>query len=555
MLASAIVCVSATAGRAATDPVEAALAAARAEVEAGRCEQAEALLAPIAGLENRARLLGGQCLIRAGRYPEALANLDRARGARDLSGSQVGDVELYRGVALYHLERYAEATAALVAAEGITSEPAELALYRGLIALRGGDNERAAPDLEAAALLSPALTEPVASYYAGLAWQGAADRSKARAAFERVIAIDGEDGAWGRQARELLGATDPHPYYVRGSLGVEYDDNVILRGGATQFTSPDSPSVTRDGERDWRGVWTVDGGIQLVDQGSLGAGITAGYSGNAHADLADFNTHYPRIGGYVVNRLSPETTMQLRYEFGAAWVDEKSFLRTQLAEAGLSHAWEKAGTTVVVADFLWNDLRFPTRNVLDGPGAPGGDCDDPGVLGNEVAAQCGPPGLDEGRARDRDGEGVGAAIEQRYSVPLPTALAGALEALRVAGGYRYRYYVSQGREWKHMSHIASAAIELELPLDIRLSTRFSYEFRDFANPSTFPDRQVVDQQYTLSGSDRREHEVNLTAELEKDLTRNLSLSTRWSYLDNESNRRVYDYTRHIVGAYVNVRFD
>ena len=49
--------------------------------------------------------------------------------------------------------------------------------------------------------------------------------------------------------------------------------------------------------------------------------------------------------------------------------------------------------------------------------------------------------------------------------------------------------------------------------------------------------------------------VDFTAELEKDLTKNVSMSARWSYLDNESNRRVYDYTRNIVGAYVNVRFD
>lgn len=547
MLGSVLAFMAAGPGGAATDPVEEALAAARADVDAGRCEQAQARLAPVAGLENRARLLGGLCLIRVGRYPEALENLDRARGARDLSGSQVGDVELYRGVALYHLERYAEATTALKAAEGLTSEPAELALYRGLIALRGGDNVRAAPDLEAAALLSPALTEPVASYYAGLAWQGAADRDKARAAFERVIAIDGEDGDWGRQARELLGATDPHPFSLAGSIGVEHDDNVILRGGATQFTSPDAPSVARS-QSDWRGVWTVDGGLQLVDRGGLGAGITAGYSGNAHVDLNEFDTHYPRIGGYVVDRLTPETTAQLRYEFGAAWVDGNSFLRTQLAEAGLSHAWEKAGTTVVVADFLWNDLRFPSRNVLDGPGVPGGPCGNPNAF-------CGPPGIDEGRARDRDGEGVGAALEQRYSVPLPQTFSGLLEALRVAGGYRYRYYVSQGSEWKHMSHIVSGAVELDFSFDVRLTSRFSYELRDFANPSTFPDRQVLDQQYTLSRSDRREHEVDVMLDLAKDLTPNLSISTRWSYLDNESNRIVYDYNRHIVGAYVNVRFD
>jgi len=543
------------AGQAAADPTQEALDAARADVEQGRCEQAQARLAPIPGLQNRARLLGGLCLIRTGRYPEALASLERARGARDLTAAQVGDVELYRGVALYHLERYAEASAALKAAEGLTSEPAELALYRGLIALRGGDNERAAPDLETAALLAPALTEPVASYYAGLAWQGAAERDNARAAFQRVIAIDGEDGPWGRQAKILLDQTDPHPYWVRGSVGIEYDDNVILRGGVTQFTSPDAPSATDAGEKDWRGVWNVDGGVQLFSAGSLGGGVTAGYSGSAQYDLTEFNTQYPRVGGYLTNRLGPDTTAQIRYEFGHAWVNEDAFMRAQLAEAGVSHTWPEAGTTLLVADVIWNDLRFKTRDVLDGPGTVGGDCDDPDIGGNEISSICGPPGLDEGRARDRDGTGVGAALEHRYRIPLADSLGDLLDEARIGGGYRYRYYVSDGREWKYMSHILSAAFELDFPYELSLLTRASYEFRDFANPSTFPDREVVDQEYGLSSQDRQEHEVNFTADLVKDLTQNLSISARWSYLDNESNRRVYDYTRHIVGGYVNVHFD
>ncbi len=544
---------SAGAGRAAADPIEDALKAARVDVEQGRCEQAQERLAGIEGLANRARLLGGQCLIRTGRYSEALASLDRARGARDLTAAQVGDVELFRGVALYHLERYAEASAALVSAEGLTSEPAQLSLYRGLIALRSGDSARAAPDLEAAAVLSPAVTEPVASYYAGLAWQGAAEQDNARAAFQRVIDIDGEDGDWGRQARALLGATDPHPFALRAMVGLEYDDNVILRGGATQFSAPDSPAVIRDDEEDGRAVWSIDGSVQLLDVGSFGAGLTAGYSGNAHFELADFNTQYPRIGAYVLNRLDPETTVQLRYEFGAAWVDEDSFMRMQLAEAGLSHTWEEAGTTVLVADLLWNDLRFPTRDVLDGPGTVGGDCDDPAP--GIPAPQCGPVGVDEGHERDRDGLGFGTAIEHRYSLPLLDSTEAFLDAVWLGGGYRFRYFDSQGSEWKHMSHVLTAGLEFHFSHGFSLTTRAGYDFRDFSNPSTFPDQEIVDREYRLSGSDRREHEITFSAELAKEISETVSVSTRWSYLDNESNRRVYDYTRNIVGAYVNVRFD
>lgn len=544
-----LVLLMAAMAQAAEESVESLVEAARADAEAGRCEQAQERLAPLEGMQNRARLLGGLCLIRRGRYSEALANFDRARGARDLTPAQLGDIELYRGVALYHLERYSEASAAFDAAEGLTSEPAELALYRGLIALRRGDAEAAAPDLEAAARLAPALTEPVASYYAGLAWQAGGRRDDARAAFERVIEIDGEDGAWGRQAKTLLAATNPHPWSVRASVGLEYDDNVILRGGVTQFASPDAPATA--GEKDGRGIGSIDGGLALVEHGDVSAGLTAGYSGTAQFDLDAFDTHYPRVGAWVFDRLDARTTAQLRYEFGAAWVDGDAFLRTQLAEAALSRTWERAGTTLLIADFLWSDLRFGLQDVIDGPGTPGADC----VGGPPAPSSCGPVGLNERNARDRDGIGLGGAIEHRYPVPLPERLQPALEALRVGGGYRYRYYVSEGREWKHMSHVLSASLELELPLDFMLGTRASYELRDFANPSTFPDRQVEGEQYALSSQDRREHQVDLVAELEKRLTPLLSVSSRWWYTDNESNRRVYDYTRHVVGAYLNLRFE
>jgi len=61
--------------------------------------------------------------------------------------------------------------------------------------------------------------------------------------------------------------------------------------------------------------------------------------------------------------------------------------------------------------------------------------------------------------------------------------------------------------------------------------------------------------YTLSSADRKEHEITFEGEVEKDITQNFSVSARYSYLNNDSNRAVYDYDRHIVGGYLNFRFD
>ena len=544
--------VSVLPGTAFAGPVEDALSAARQDVEQGRCEQAERRLADLPGLEARARLLAGQCQIRAGLYPEALNSLEAIRGDRDgLTPEQVGDVELYRGVALYHLERYTEAAAALEAAKGLSRDEAQLSLYSGLIALREGDNDRAAPALESAARLSPQLTEPVASYYAGLAWQGAAERNRAREAFQRVVELDG-DGPWGKEAKKLLEATELFPYYVRGKVGIEWDDNVLLRGDVTQIF--DGNPLTTSGESDWRGVWEIDGGIQLFqsDDGEWSGGVTASYTGNAHVDLKDVNIHYPTVGAYLANRLGTNTVGQARYQYGHAWVNEDPYLHTHLAELSVAHTWTRAGTTIALVDILANDLRFRPFNVADGTGPPGTNAACPGA---PTGLPCSPAGVDERNERDRDGIGYGAGLEHRYLVPVPNGLNKIVEQLELGGGYRFRFYDSEGDEWEHFSHLLNAAVSVELPFDFSVSTRVSYEHRDFANPSTFPDVEQPDVEYTLSGNDRSEHEVVFEGEVEKDLTDNLSVSGRYSYLTNDSNRDAYNYDRHIVGGYLNFRFD
>jgi tetratricopeptide (TPR) repeat protein len=541
------------AGAASADDIGEQVGGAIEAADAGRCDEAFRALSDSDGLESRARLLVAQCRIRTGLYPEALNDLDRIRGASDLTPMQVGDVEFYRAVAFYHLERYAEASAALDRAEGVTGEEAQYHLYSGLLALRDGDYDRAAPALESAARLSPAVTEPVASYYAGLAWQGSAERAKARQAFERVVEIDG-DGTWGKEAAKMLEGSAPYPFYVNMSAGVEYDDNVVLRGGSTLFPATGSSlDEFADGE-DWRGVWRINAGVQLFEAEDWSAGIVGGYSGMAHHDLQEFDTHYPTIGAYLAHRIDANTIGQVQYQYGFAWVDKDDFMQSQNINLAVSHVWPRAGTTVASTDLFWTDLRFdlfdvPDANQGDAPGdiCPNTPVDPPGG--------CGPNGLNERRERDRDGIGFDIGVRHLFPVNVPEMLEGVFEAIDVSGGYQFRFFDSDGREWKHTAHLLSAGIDVELPLDFRFGTHVIYEHRDFSNPSTFPDREVIDRVYGLSGSDRNEDEVTFEAEVEKDLTAHLSVSARWAYTDSESNRRVYGYSRHIVGGYLNYRFE
>ena len=329
-------------------PVEDALAKATLEAEAGRCEEAVRRIEAIDGLGSRAHLVGGQCQIGQGRYAEALAAFERADRAGDLSERQMGDLELHRGIALFHLERFGEAEKALDSADGLTRDDAQLSLYRGMIALRRNDNDRAAPALESAARLNPGLTEPVASYYAGLAWKGSAERTKARDAFQRVIELD-PDGPWGKQAANLLETTELLPFFARASVGVEYDDNVFLRAQGIDRRNTDR-------EKDWRGVWSAEAGVQLFQDGPWSGGVLGSYSGNKHHRTGDFDVHFPSIGAYLEHRYGPDTIGRVRYDFGHAWIDKGSFLKTHSVQGALVHTWERVGTTEVSADLTWNDL-------------------------------------------------------------------------------------------------------------------------------------------------------------------------------------------------------
>jgi tetratricopeptide (TPR) repeat protein len=524
------------------DDVADELRRAIAAAESGRCDQAFELLSGAENLASRARLLAAQCRIRSGLYHEALSDLNRIRGASDLTPSQVGDVEVFRAVAFYHLERYTEAAAALGRAKGLTSEEAQVSLYTGLIALRNGDNDRAAAALESAVRLAPAITEPVASYYAGLAWQGSAERAKARAAFRRVIELDG-DGPWGKEAAKMLAGNAAYPFYVNLHAGIEFNSNVELRGKGLANFFPGFEAD--DSKADGGAVWQIDAGVELFEKNDWSGGVNAGYTGNAHFDRTDFDMHYLTSGGYVTRQFDAKNSALLQYQFGFAWVDEEWFLTTHYAQLGFLHSWSKTGTTRIVGDAIWSDIRFDT---VDAPDA--SVC-----LAGTPPVGCGPNGVREDQERNRDGVNVGLGLSHVYPVATPDRLDGIVRQMDLVGGYRFGYNHSKGDEWKYFGHTFNVGMNVELPMAFRVGTHLQYEYRDFSNPSTFPDAETAGVIFTLSSADRQEHEVSLTTEIEKNFTKRLSASVRWRFVSSMSNRRLYDYTRHVVGAYLNYQFD
>ncbi len=500
----------------------------------GRCEEALALLGDGPATSAELAVLRGKCLIELRRYPEAVEALDRARqlepGRRD--------VALPLAIARFHQGDMVGARQAIgeVGPEG--QDKAEYHLYRGLLLLQQAESAQAGAALDRARALDPQGVDPIASYYAGLAWAGAEDRQRAEEALRRVEEV-APGSEWADQARRALSRLggEEKGWWAWVRAGFEYDDNVVLRGSGV--TLPAEISSTHD----VRGVWQFTGGYELLRTPDWSGGVTATYYGSAHFDLSEFDQHYPVLGVWLDRRLSESATFRARYDAGYAWVDNDPFLFSQSLSGTLFQDWGSRGRSrLLVHGYRDNYLFSPDNDVPDGPGAANASCLDFGDI------VCGPPGVDESLERNRDGWGLTGGLD--HTLPL------ARLRTELTGGYFYHYFDARGSEYSFQGHEVRLESLSQLPWGLELRGLVSYTYKPYRHASTFPDPRDLrfNREYPLQSADRQDDVWRFAVELEKFWTGKLSTSIRYSYLKNDSNVTVFDYDREITGIYVTYRF-
>jgi tetratricopeptide (TPR) repeat protein len=511
--AAAGVFVLATAAGAETDQDRTRVIQLRAErlAAAGKCgdmvELANSAPEPARGSAELLRLKGN-CLIDLARYDEALTALEQARAAN----GELADIDLLVGVALYHQEDLDGAEAALERARGHTDRTAELDLYTGLVLLQRGQPREAALALERARNTNPDAVEPVASYYAALAWHADRESDRAHAALARVRAVD-PDGPWARQATRALGTEfGQDPYWARLSAGLEYDSNVRL-----------SPSGDFPDADDGRAVWAAESGVRLLEGDQWSGGLVGSYTGSAHFDLPKFDTHYPVLGVWFDRRIEEEDLLRLRYDAGYAWVDYDPFLFSQWTRASWFHAWQQAGLSELFVSGEFNDFKFSQASIYESnapiPGMP--------------------------KVRDRSGEGIHTGLHHRIPLGGTSAVA--------RGGYTYSRYWSRGEEWDFDSHRFHLGGSMILPADIVADVEGGYSYRPHRNPTTFNDPSyVLPAPGPRATDDRRDHVYTLDASLEKGISERWAVSTAYHFIHSNSNSGFFDYDRHVIGAYLTV---
>ena len=431
---------------------------------------------------------------------------------------------------------YAGSRAALDEAAPTSQDDPQYHLYRGLVLLQEARSAEAARELARARSIDPGRVDPGASYYEGLAWAGAAEEEKAREALDRVIAT-APGTAWASEAARAkqdlarLGEGRGRAWAF-ARAGLEYDDNVRLLADDVFPTL--APGDVADREtHDIRAVWLLHGGAELLSGPDWAAGVQGTYYGSAHQDLQAFNEHYPSLGVWYDRRLAEATSLRLTYDVGYAWYQYDPFLFTQQARASLFHDFGTPGRTELFASFTKHNYLYPVRDVNTCP---------PNV------SLCGPPGLDEGDARNRDGLGLTTGLEHR--VPLDAV------DTELLGGVAYLRYSARGTEYSYDGVGAWVGSDTELPFEAALRTSVAYSFLGYRHASTYPDPDEVTPgvTYALDNDDREDHRWIFAVELEKYITDAWSTSLRYSYTDNDSDVDVFAYDREILGAYVTYRF-
>ena len=485
----------------------------------------------------------GQCALRLKDYPRAVASLEAALAADPTLAE--GRLDLAR--ARYHAGDLDGADAALEASRHRSHE-ALWQLYRGMTDLRRGDAHAAVAALERAVEINatgwntaenPEPVEPVASYYLGLALEAAGQQDRARSTL-RGVADSWAGTEWADEAGAALEESQTSRAWLTLGGGMEYDDNVVLAGRDTPL-----PENISD-EGGFRGVWHARGGFDLGRWNDTTAGVLGSYQGRAHvdSDLDDLDSHFPTASLWVDQALSEQTHLRAFYDLGFAVVDDDPFLFSNSGKASLIHAWSKRQTSALRGTLFADDYRTHSDDVPDVTG--GGTCP-------PSAGFCGPAGLDERRARNRDGWGASVGVAHAVSPDLGLA---PLRDPALHGGYTFTNFEAEGREYSRQAHRVNVGVSFFLPYNVALDVDASYENRVYDHPSTFPDPGDVQPgaPYTLSDTRRREHVTSASARLAMPLTARVSASAHYRYLDSHSTSDVFDYDQHVVGLLFNVTF-
>lgn len=435
-----------------------------------------------------ARYYRGLARVRLEQFTGAIDDLSVVADERP----ETDAVQMGLGFSHYSSGDYSSAEAHLARVPPDSPLAGKAKFYLAMTRLRAGEADAAAATFAEVEALDPSLAL-TARYYRGVASLRAGDTDAARASFVGVRDARGKP-VLSRAAAEQLDAMEKttRPYRIYGSLGLEYDSNVVLIADDGTLGDAELDAIGVSDEADGRTVLTVGAAYSPYRTNDLELSIGYDFAQSLHFDLTDFDLQSHRLSAGATYELKP-ITLGLLGTYDYYFRETKSFL----GEAGLL-PWLRAD----LERFGYTDLYYRLRERTYH-----------GVHFGEKVGEF------------RDGMNHAAGIA--HTLPLAAGQG------YVVLGYRYDHDAadhSSGEAFDYDGHLLDFEIGWTLPADIALVAGYAYKYENYDDAS--------------DGREDDEHHVTVT--FRKPLMEGLAVLAGYFGTINDSNEDIYQYERHIA---------
>ncbi len=418
-------------------------------------------------------------------------------------------VHHHLGAAYLQLRRYDEALAQFQLAEEHQAANSDTQFYLGYTYYQLKQYRKAPLYFQRALELEPSLAG-TAEYYRGLAFYATERDRLARASFERAVHTDPAAPLAG-QAQRYLKAIErrkhqPRLFRLRGNIGLEYDDNVVLE--------PNDDVLEFGEKRDGRMVFSLGAKLMPVRQRDWQLGATYDLFQSVHFNLGDFNVQSHTLGVFT------------RHPFGRFTLrGEVNYNVTLLDLDYLSDGFTLQPSLVVrQTDTLFAEiLTSLTVTRYDDNIA---ESEDPDVRG-------------------RDGYLVRVGLRQTLQFNQKKS--------SVNLGYQYEGSRNDGTDWEYDSHNLTLGLYTPLWRAIALYLDGAYHYRDYLHVNSY-DQDILGVLTAADQRERRDDRFVGSVALVRGIGSSLTLSLSYVYTRNRSNLDFFDYRRNVISMQLTGRY-
>jgi len=442
-----------------------------------------------------ARYYRGMLRGNSGDLATSVADLRAVMAARP----DFDEAALELGVGLVQIGEFAEAVGWLEQGRRVPSLAAKASLYLGIAHLRRQALDKAEESFRSVKTDDAKLSQ-AAHYYQGVVAYQKGNWDEAEAVFSDIVAHP-TGSAFDREAAaflENLRSGEQRPIHLRGSVGFEYDSNVLLAPDDQSLKQQAGVSNQEDGR------FSVAAGASYVRRFEP-VRIAASYDfyQSLHFDLDEFNLQDHRPAVEISANLAP-VQFGVLGEYNFYLREDSRFLQEGTVLPWIAVGADEWGRTEL-------SYRMRRRDFLQ----------------------------DQFEVRD--------AVNHAWAVRQVVYLGPSTRY--VAFGYRFDIddpvRDGESRRFAYFANEVNAGVGCDLPFEIGAQAGYAYRHERYKRASGV---------YVDSGRARRDDEHDIVVALVRPLGESMSVITAYSGTLNDSNAQAFEYDRHIVSLALQVRW-